>query len=334
MPVESMKVTSLRSTTTRSTSPVSTSSNVSISFAHRPTSSSPRHRIAVRSSPSTATIWNPAIMCSFTLADEHRSYPHSSEPRRANGIGDHTADPCPCAVSVLSPTPACSAKSLLEPWIIAYRGEVVVSACVLAELRAQLHRPPQMVERVVAGVARERCEARVVVVQARVVWRVLEGLADSVERVGIPLFAVGGHRRAVVLPGVAPIEPLIRLAGCGADHQHGSLTGHLPPRLRPHEHERSALRLDRLAVDLERRLAIEHDVQLLLARPGLVVLIDQRAVLTGREGVDPERVDPELLAHRDVPAAPLDVVDVRDLPVGLVVHPITSRIASTHSSPC
>ena len=41
-------------------------------------------------------------------------------------------------------------------------------------------------------------------------------------------------------------------------------------------------RVDRLAVDLEGRLPIEHDVQLLLSRPGLVVLIDQRAVVARR----------------------------------------------------
>jgi hypothetical protein len=85
------------------------------------------------------------------------------------------------------------------------------------------------------------------------------------------------------------------------------------------------LGVDRLTVDLEGRFAVEQDVQLLLARSGLVVLIDQRAVVAGREGVDPERLDPELLAHRNIPTAPLDVVDVRDFPVRLVVHPITSR---------
>jgi hypothetical protein len=31
-----------------------------------------------------------------------------------------------------------------------------------------------------------------------------------------------------------------------------------------------------------------------------------------------------VLAHRNISAAPLDVVEVRDLPVRLVVHPITS----------
>jgi hypothetical protein len=35
-------------------------------------------------------------------------------------------------------------------------------------------------------------------------------------------------------------------------------------------------------------------------------------------------VDPEVLAHRDISAAPLDVFEARDLPLRFVVHPITS----------
>jgi hypothetical protein len=35
-------------------------------------------------------------------------------------------------------------------------------------------------------------------------------------------------------------------------------------------------------------------------------------------------VDPEVLAYRDISAAPLDVFEARDLPLRLVVHPITS----------
>ena len=64
-----------------------------------------------------------------------------------------------------------------------------------------------------------------------------------------------------------------------------------------------------------------------LARPGLVVLIYQCAVLAGREGVDSERVNPEVLAHGNISAAPLDVVEVRDLPMRRVTHPITSVCA-------
>src|SRR5262249_32483212 len=76
-------------------------------------------------------------------------------------------------------------------------------------------------------------------------------------------------------------------------------------------------------------------VQLLLPRSGLDVLADEGAVLAGRVGVDPECVDPEVLAHRDSSAAPLDVVEARDLHLRLVVHPITSvrgRAGSFESS--
>ena len=60
-------------------------------------------------------------------------------------------------------------------------------------------------------------------------------------------------------------------------------------------------------------------------RPGLVVLVDH-AVLAGRVGVDSECVDPKVLAHRNISATPLDVVEVCDLPVRLIVHPITSGV--------
>jgi hypothetical protein len=46
-------------------------------------------------------------------------------------------------------------------------------------------------------------------------------------------------------------------------------------------------------------------------------------------------VDPEVLAHRNISAAPLDVVEVRDVPVRLIVHPITSvlaRVGANHRS--
>src|SRR5918999_2997257 len=104
-----------------------------------------------------------------------------------------------------------SAKSLLESRVVAYGGEVVVSARVLAEPREQLDGPSEVGERVVAGVARERCEARVVVMQARVVRRVLEATADRFERVGVPLLAVGGHGLSVERPRLTPVDPLVRL---------------------------------------------------------------------------------------------------------------------------
>jgi hypothetical protein len=54
------------------------------------------------------------------------------------------------------------------------------------------------------------------------------------------------------------------------------------------------------------------------------VLVDQRALVAGRVGVDSECLDPEVLAHWDISAAPLDVVELRDSPVRLVVHLVTS----------
>jgi hypothetical protein len=35
-------------------------------------------------------------------------------------------------------------------------------------------------------------------------------------------------------------------------------------------------------------------------------------------------VDPKVLAHGDISAAPLDLVETGDLPLRVVVHPITS----------
>ena len=64
--------------------------------------------------------------------------------------------------------------------------------------------------------------------------------------------------------------------------EHGSVPARLPPRLRPDRHERPGGRVERYAVHFEGRVPVEHDVQLLLARPSLVVLTDQRAVLAGR----------------------------------------------------
>src|SRR3954467_15829806 len=83
---------------------------------------------------------------------------------------------------VVEAKPTRSAKSLLEPGVVAYCGEVVVSARVLAEPWEQFDGPAEVGERVVAGVPRARCEARVVVMQAGVLRHVLEGTADRFER--------------------------------------------------------------------------------------------------------------------------------------------------------
>src|SRR5947208_10006722 len=76
-----------------------------------------------------------------------------------------------------------SAKSLLESRVVASGGEVVVRARLLAERREQLDGPPQVAECLGAGVARERRQASVVVMEARVVRRVLEPLVDRLQPV-------------------------------------------------------------------------------------------------------------------------------------------------------
>src|SRR5262245_38772592 len=152
----------------------------------------------------------------------------------------------------------------------------------------------------------------------------LQGAADRLEGVGVALLAVRLHRLAVERPRLTPVDPLVRLAGRGTDGKDRSVPRGLPPRLRPDEHQRPCGRGDRVAVDLEGRIPIEDDVQLLLARPGLVMLADERAVLTRRESVDSECLDPEVLAHRNVSAAPFDLVETRDLPLRLVAHQATS----------
>src|SRR5512133_1089171 len=121
------------------------------------------------------------------------------------------------------------AKSLLEPRVVADRGEVVVRARHLPERREQLDAAPEAGERLVAGLARERREARVVVVEARAVWQLLEASAHRVDCVGVALLAVGLHRLVVERPRLAPVERLVRLAGGGADREHGSLPGRLAP---------------------------------------------------------------------------------------------------------
>src|SRR5262245_40128758 len=181
-----------------------------------------------------------------------------------------------------------SAKSLLEPRVVAYGREVVVPQRLFAESRQELDGPPEVAERLVARVARESREARVVVVEAGVVRRALEAGAHSIERVDVALLAVGTHRIAVERPRLAPVERLEGLTGRRTEGEDRSVPRRLSPCLRPNENESPRRRVDRLAVDLERRVPVQHDVQLLLTRAGLIVLADQRAVLAGREGVDSE----------------------------------------------
>src|SRR4029077_18989523 len=122
-----------------------------------------------------------------------------------------------------------SAKSLLEPWVVADGIEVIVRPRHLAERREQRNAAPEAGERLVAGLAGTRREARVVVVEDGAVRQLLEAAAHRVDRVGVALLVVGGHRLLVERPRLAPVERLVRLAGCRADREHGSLAGRLPP---------------------------------------------------------------------------------------------------------
>src|SRR5581483_3101880 len=146
---------------------------------------------------------------------------------------------------------------------------------LLAERRMQLDRTPQVVEGLVPSLPGERREARRVVEEARVIRHLRERLANGCERVRIALLAVGGHRALVEWPRLTPVDRLVHLAGSSAESENGSLAGRFSLRLRRHVHERSCGCIDRLAVDLERRRAVEDDVELLLARPDLVVVVDQ-----------------------------------------------------------
>src|SRR5215217_4977215 len=99
-----------------------------------------------------------------------------------------------------------STKSVLEPRVVAHGGEVVVATRLLAERREQLDGPLEVGERLVGGVSGEGRETRIVVMKARVVRRVLEAVADRLERVAVTLFAVRGHRLAVEGPRLTPVD--------------------------------------------------------------------------------------------------------------------------------
>jgi hypothetical protein len=180
-------------------------------------------------------------------------------------------------------------------------------------------------EHLVVDLAGERREARVVVVQARVVRGPLEPTAYRRRSVGVALLAVGIHRLVLDRPRLAPVHRLIRPTDRAAEGEDGCVAGRLALQLGRDRHERPGGRFERLAVDLERRGAVEHDVHLFLAA-GLVVLVDQHPVLADRAGIDPERVNPEVLAHRDEIAALLHLVEARHAPLCLVVHSLTLRV--------
>src|SRR5262245_50684406 len=126
---------------------------------------------------------------------------------RRRALRPSSSAPIPCHGRLSGPVPEravecgadgrCSAKSLLEARVVADGREVVVPRRLVAKPWQQLDRAAEVVERLVAGVAGEGREARIVVVEAGVVRCALEAAADRFERVGVPLLAVGAHRLVV-----------------------------------------------------------------------------------------------------------------------------------------
>src|SRR6185312_14880216 len=121
---------------------------------------------------------------------------------------------------------------LLEARVVADGRQVVVRPRLLAERLEQLDRPLEVAERLVVDLARERREARVVEVEARLVGELLEAAPDRVEGIGVALLVVGGDRLALKRPGFTPVDRLVRLAGLRADGEDGSLAGRFPPHAR------------------------------------------------------------------------------------------------------
>src|SRR4029078_11994194 len=103
----------------------------------------------------------------------------------------------------------------------------------------------------------------------------------------VALFGVRGHRLAVERPRLAPVDPLVGLARRRTEREDGPGAGRLAPSHGPHIDERSRRGVERLAVDLECRAPVEHDVQLFLARSDLIVLADQPALLGGAASIYP-----------------------------------------------
>src|SRR3954454_14724810 len=105
-----------------------------------------------------------------------------------------------------------SAERVFEPLVVSNGGKVVVLARLRPERREQLDGAPQMLEGGVARLAREGGEARVVVVQARVIGVRGEALLDSLQGIRVAVLAVGRQRLSVERPGGAPVNRLVRLA--------------------------------------------------------------------------------------------------------------------------
>src|SRR6185503_11950977 len=130
-----------------------------------------------------------------------------------------------------------------------------------------------------------------------------------------------------------PADRLVRLAGrcADGDDRRARLLGERGPlHIGLDEDERPRRSVDRLAVELEPRAPLEHEVELLVAvariRVRLVVLVqDAVADLPPRPGSDAERRDAEVMANGPIRFPPvvdlLHLVETRD---AVVVHRVPS----------
>ena len=115
-------------------------------------------------------------------------------------------------------------------------------------------------------------------------------------------FVVAGVRLRIRGEEVLPCRHLV-LAGLAAEREHGRSrllgAGEARDRRIAEEDGRAGGHVDLVAVEDERRAPGDDDVELLVAEPLLVVLLDDvLAGLRRRVGVDPERGDPEVLPER------------------------------------
>src|SRR6266480_1681089 len=165
------------------------------------------------------------------------------------------------------------------------------------------------------------------VVEQRRVLRVRRGEVPSlVGRFGVaPLLVEPAGRRPEL-----PSGRLVRAARRGPHGQDRRLRLLGEGRslhARPGEDERAGWRVDALAVKLESRSAALDEVELLILSLLVVLVDDPVSRLPTRPGVDPERRDAKVVAHRTPRlAAVADLVDVLQVGDCVLAHRYSSGL--------
>src|SRR5205085_9812634 len=185
-----------------------------------------------------------------------------------------------------------------EAGLVPDRCEVRVLARVLGPLRFELDRALEMQQRVEVATA-AGLHAREVVEQRRMLDLLRERLPVDADRLLPVLLARrrnGGKHR---LPG----GHLVRLTGLAPERKHDRLLverDRAAPQLRiPHEHELSRAEFVLVAVDREASAPAQHEVGLLVPELALRMLLDDLSSdLAPRVGVDADRAEVEMTAHR------------------------------------